>query len=144
LPIDVPLPDDDVLGVFDTCPSEQKTKLLALRNLIFEVAAETSGVGRIEETLKWGQPSYLTADTKSGSTLRIGPYKGSDIRFALFVHCQTDLISTIKDHYGDTFTYEGKRALIFNANEDVPEVPLRHCISMTLAYHLNKKKLSRT
>jgi hypothetical protein len=48
----------------------QRARLMALRDIIFEVAAATSGVGRLEETLKLGQPSYLTPETKSGTTLR--------------------------------------------------------------------------
>ena len=35
-----------------------------LRQLIFETAAATEVVGELEETLKWGEPSYLTPKTK--------------------------------------------------------------------------------
>ena len=51
-------------------PLQQLFKALALqatktfhqiRGLIFDVAKDhTDGVGRLEETLKWGEPSYLT------------------------------------------------------------------------------------
>ena len=140
MPVNIPEPGPEIHAVFDTCPSKLKLNLLALRNFIFEVAAETSGVGQIEETLKWGQPSYLTPETKSGSTIRIGPVRGCDTRFALYVHCQTDLIATFKDYYGDTFVYEGKRAVVFDVNEEFPEPALRHCISMALTYHLDRKK----
>jgi hypothetical protein len=43
--------------------------------------------------------------------------------------------------YGDTFTYEGNRGIIFKTNQDVPLAELGHCISMSLRYkkikHLN-------
>jgi hypothetical protein len=32
----------------------------------------TPGVGALHETLKWGQPAYLTPETRSGTTLRLG------------------------------------------------------------------------
>jgi len=39
--------------------------------MIFDVAKKTPGVGKLEEDLRWGQPSYLTLETGSGSTIRI-------------------------------------------------------------------------
>ncbi len=39
-----------------------------LRHLVLETASETEGVNKLEETLKWGEPSYLT---KNGSTIRM-------------------------------------------------------------------------
>lgn len=43
-----------VENVFAGYPSPVKSKLLALRKLIFATAKTTSGVGKLEETLKWG------------------------------------------------------------------------------------------
>ncbi len=70
--------DPAVEAVFSTYPKPIKAKLLALRRLIFDTAKTTSGVGALEETLKWGQPSYLTTETKSGSTIRIDRVKPAD------------------------------------------------------------------
>src|ERR1700730_3655825 len=64
--------DPAVDAAFGAYPKALRTRLLALRRLIFETAATTEGVGEREETLKWGQPSYLTPDTGSGSTIRLG------------------------------------------------------------------------
>ncbi len=47
-----------VADVFNNYPPEMRKKLLFLRALIFETAAELD-VGEIEETLKWGEPSYI-------------------------------------------------------------------------------------
>ena len=44
---------------------------MKLRQLIFDVAAKTKDVGQLEETLKWGEPAYLTSESKSGSLIRI-------------------------------------------------------------------------
>lgn len=40
-----------------------------LRELVIETAGETHGVDVLEETLKWGEPSFIT---KNGSTLLNG------------------------------------------------------------------------
>jgi hypothetical protein len=66
-------------AVFGAYPKPIKAKLLALRQLIFDTAKTTKGVGALEETLKWGQPSYLTTKTKSGSTIRIDRVKSAAI-----------------------------------------------------------------
>jgi hypothetical protein len=55
-------------AVFEAYPAPVKSRLLALRRLIFDTAKTTTGVGALEEALKWGQPSYLTTESKSGST----------------------------------------------------------------------------
>ena len=82
--------DARVAEVFAGYPGRTREKLLVLRCLILETAADTPGVGGLQETLKWGQPSYLTAESKSGTTVRIGPYGSSGSKHALYVHCQSD------------------------------------------------------
>ena len=67
--------DPTMEAVFDGYPRAVKAKLLALRRLIFDTAKTTKGVGTLEETLKWGQPSYRTTETRSGSTIRIDRVK---------------------------------------------------------------------
>ena len=59
----------EVTAVFNSYPQKVKAKLLFLRQLIFDTAESIEGVGEIEETLKWGEPSYLTPISKSGSTI---------------------------------------------------------------------------
>lgn len=45
-----------------------------------KTAASTDGGGPIEETLKWGDPAYVTSATKSGSTIRVVWKKAGDHR----------------------------------------------------------------
>lgn len=108
--------------------------------MIFETAARTDGVGEIEEALRWGQPSYLTPATGSGSTVRIGPVKGAEDRFALYVTCQTTLVSTFRSTYPDLFVYSGDRAIEFRAGDRLRREELGHCIALALRYHLDKKR----
>ena len=86
-------------AVFAAYPGPVKAKLLALRRLIFDTAKATKGVGALEETLKWGQPSYLTPESKSGSTIRIDQVKAEAGRYAVYFHCQTDLVETFRELY---------------------------------------------
>jgi hypothetical protein len=131
--------DPAVAAVFEAYPPEAKARLLRLRDLIFETAAGTDGVGALEETLKWGQPSYLTPETKSGSTIRIDRHKSGDGRTALFFHCQTHLVDTFREIFRDDLEFESNRAIVLGAGDALPEEALRHCIAMALTYHLNKK-----
>jgi hypothetical protein len=135
--------DPAVDAVFDSYPAPLKSRLLALRRLILETARTTPGVGALQETLKWGQPSYLTAETKSGSTVRIDQVKSAPDCYAIYFHCQIDLVATFRDLYPTEFTYGGNRSILLNARDRIPEPALRHCIALALTYHLNRRKAVR-
>lgn len=131
--------DADVKAAFAAWPADMKTSLLALRELIFDTAARTEGVGALHETLKWRQPSYLTLETGSGSTIRLDGIAKRPGKYALYFHCQSGLVDHFRELYPDRFKFEGKRALIFEAGGKLPEKPLRHCIVLALTHHLRKK-----
>jgi Domain of unknown function (DU1801) len=135
--------DPAVDAVFGAYPKPLKARLLALRRLILDTAAATKGVGALQETLRWGQPSYLTATTKSGSTIRIDRVKASVNQYAVYFHCQTDLVATFRELYPKELTTAGNRAIIFSADDDIPEAALRHCLGLALTYHLRKRKTQR-
>ena len=105
--------DPAVKAVFDAHPAAVRARLLKLRALIF-AAAKASDVGALTETLKWGQPAYLPKAARTGTTIRIDTLKGSDGKVAMFVPCQTTLIASFRERYGDQFVFEGKRAIIFS------------------------------
>lgn len=130
--------DPAVAAVFKAYPAGMRKRVLALRELVFDVAAKTEGVGPLTETLKWGQPSYLTEETKSGTTVRIDRLKKAD-GYALYVHCQSGLVPKFRALYPDTFRYEGKRALLFDTDAQLPLPELRHCIGLALTHHLRAK-----
>lgn len=129
-----PFSDPAVAAAFDAFPDEARPGLLAMRDLIFEVAAETDGVGALEETLKWGQPAYLTPETKSGSTIRLGaPQDGGA---ALYAHCQTTIISDFRGLFPDEFSYEGNRAVRFAEDDDLKPEALSLLIKSALTNHV--------
>lgn len=131
---------DEVALVFLAYPAKLRGRLVALRRLILKTAAKTQGVGAIEETLKWSQPSYLTAESKSGSTIRIDRVKTSDEKYAIYFHCQTDLVSTFRELYPEKFAFEGNRAIVLDAGKKTDEKALAHCIALALTYHVRKLK----
>jgi hypothetical protein len=128
-----------VFAVFDSYPKPVKAKLLALRKLILDTAKKTKGVGAIEEALKWGQPSYLTSESKSGSTIRIDQVKAVPDQYAVYFHCQTNLVETFRELYPD-FSYSGNRAILLDVKAKLPEAALRHCVALALTYHSSKRK----
>jgi hypothetical protein len=135
--------DPAVDAAFNAYPGPIRAKLLALRRLIFDTANATTGVGALEETLKWGQPSYLTTETKSGSTIRIDQVKSAANQYAVYFHCQTDLVETFRELYPTELSYGGNRSILLNAADQLPEPALRHCVALALTYHLNKRKAAR-
>ena len=137
------IPDPAIDAVFRAYPKPLRAKLLALRRLILDTARMTSGVGALQETLKWGQPSYLTAETKSGSTVRIDRVKSAANQYAVHFHCQTDLVETFRQLYPTELSYGGNRSILLNADDEVPEAALRHCVALALTYHLRKRKDGR-
>ena len=132
--------DRKVAAVFKAYPPALRSRLMALRELVFDIADSTAGVGPLTETLKWGQPSYLTQKTGSGSTVRIDRLKKVD-GYAIYFHCQSGLIEKFREIYPGTFRYEGKRAILFDEGERVPVRALRHCIGLALTHHARKKKV---
>jgi hypothetical protein len=128
-----------VQAAFEQYPRALKARLMALRQMIFDTAAGIDGVGPLEETLKWGQPSYLTTQTKAGSTIRLDRIKATEGQYALYFHCQTDLVDTFRSLYPTHMKYDGNRSIVFDANDDLPETELRHCLGLALTFHLRKR-----
>ena len=135
--------DARVAAVFKAYPPGLRPRLTALRELVFDTAAKTDGVGPLEETLKWGQPSYLTAESGSGTTIRIDRLKNRDDGYAIYFHCQSGLVDTFREIYPDTFAYEGNRAIVLAAKDRLPVRALGHCIALALTHHARKKTGSK-
>jgi Domain of unknown function (DU1801) len=135
--------DPAVDAVFRAYPGPLQSRLRALRRLIFDTAKATKGVGALRETLKWGQPSYLTPETKSGSTIRIDRDKSAPDRYAIYFHCQTDLVETFRELYPTELSFGGNRSILLDAGDAIPEAALRHCVALALTYHLNKRRAPR-
>lgn len=122
--------------VFNKYPDLVKEKLFNLRDLIIETANEIVEIKELEETLKWGEPSYLT---KHGSTVRIDWKSKTPNQYAIYFKCTSKLVPTFKTIYKDKFQFEGSRAIIFNIEDDIPTKELKDCIAAALMYHKVKQ-----
>jgi hypothetical protein len=67
--------------IFANYPDFVRDKMLFLRGLVIETAKETEGIDKLEETLKWGEPSYVT---KNGSTLRMDWKEKAPNQYAMY------------------------------------------------------------
>lgn len=124
----------EVKAAFDAMPEPARQGGLALRALVLDVARDTPEAGRVSEELRWGQPAYLTPETKAGTTLRIGCPKSGG--FALFVHCQTSLIERFRPIAPEGTRFDGTRAVLFERPEEVQPEALGLLIRAALTYHL--------
>jgi len=122
--------DLSVKQKFETYPENIYRLLSSVRELILTVA-EQDGILDLTESLKWGEPSYTS---KIGSTIRFDWKAKHPEKYCIYFNCKTSLIETFKEVYGDTFSYEGNRAITFKINQNLPFKELAHCISMSLRY----------
>jgi hypothetical protein len=128
-----------VREVFANYPDFVRDKMQHLRQLVIETAEETEGVSTLEETLKWGEPSFVT---KIGSTLRMDWKPKMPNQYALYFQCTSRLVDTFRFVYDDKFQYEGKRAIIFQLNQKIPIKELKECIKAALTYHKVKNLIT--
>jgi hypothetical protein len=128
-----------VSRAFDAFPAPIRRRLLDVRKLIFAAAKTDDAVGRLTETLKWGEPAYLTEQSGSGSTIRLGRVKGSDDHAAVLFNCKTTLIESFRERFPDAFEYRQNRALLLKVTGALPKQPLVVCLSLALTYHLGRR-----
>ncbi len=121
-----------VKDVFNNYPKQVQHKLLHLRELVLSTASEIDELDKLEETLKWGEPSYLT---KYGSTVRMDWKERNPGQYAIYFKCTSRLVPTFKTIYKNKFKFEGDRAIVFKLNDKIPAAELKHCIEMALTYH---------
>ncbi len=131
-------PPAAVQTAFDAYPLKPRRCLLQLRKLILDAAAKSPFAGPLTETLKWGEPSYLTERSKSGSTIRIGWKAASPDTYAMYLNCQTNLVDTYRTLFPE-LSYEGNRAVVFNVDEPLPAETVTACITLALHYHADKR-----
>jgi hypothetical protein len=113
-------------------PDVVRDKMLHLRKLVEETAEEVSEITELEETLKWGEPSFLTKD---GSTLRMDWKEKTPDQYQMYFKCTSRLVETFKIVFGNQFDYEKSRAIIFKLDQEVPTNEIKKCIKATLMYH---------
>lgn len=124
--------NQEVDQVFNKYPASVKRQMLELKNLIIDVAEQIEGLNSLEETLKWGEPSYIS---KHGSTIRMDWKSKTPDQYAIYFKCTSRLVPTFKSVYPEVFRYEGNRAITFQLDEQIPQSELKKCIKAALLYH---------
>lgn len=124
-----------VKSKFKSYPKHVSKKLSSLRQLIIDTADKTGSISELEETLKWGEPSYIAP---KGSTIRIDWKEKTPDQYAVYFKCTSKLVITFKEMYGDLFNYEKNRAILFSFEDKVPVKELQQCIKSALLYHTVK------
>lgn len=129
----------EILAAFEQVEPNARAVLLDIRALILETTNNSAEIGAIDETLKWGQPSYLPKKARIGSTLRLWVDK-DDGHPTLFVNCQTDLLDQIREIYPSQFRYGGARAVSLCGTLADVRAPVSHIILLVLTYHIRKAR----
>lgn len=124
--------------VFANYPDFVKGEMQYLRDLISKTANEIK-IETLHLTLKWGEPSFVT---KYGSTLRIDWKAKTPNQYAVYFQCSSRLVDTFRLVFSDKFKYEGKRAIVFQIGQKIPELELKECIKASLRYHKVKKLIT--
>ncbi len=119
---------------FDDYPAEARLRLEALRELLFDVAKDLD-INNIEETLKWGEPSY---SVKTGSPIRMDWKIKTPRNYYLYFHCQTKLVDTFRELYRQELEFQGNRAIVFDISKPLPEQAVKTCLEMALTYQQRK------
>jgi hypothetical protein len=120
----------EVQAKLDAYPEHITPFLLKIRELILDLAKEQNS-GDVEETLKWGEPSYLV---KNGSAVRFDWKPKFPEQYCLYFNCNTKLVETFRELYFDTLKFQGNRAIVLDINQPLPEQAIRHCLRLALEY----------
>ncbi|WP_121667244.1 DUF1801 domain-containing protein [Mesonia aquimarina] len=122
----------EVEKVYQGYPDCVRTQMKQLRKLIIDTAKEMEEITQLEESLKWGEPSFITP---IGSTIRIDWKEKQPDFYAIYFSCTSKLIPTFRLVYKDIFSFEGSRAIQFKLDEKIQKTALKKCITAALQYH---------
>ena len=131
----------NVFATIASYPKSARDAFLAIRAIVLRAAETNPAVGPLTETLKWGEPAYLTEASKSGSTLRLAWKPSSADHIAVLLNCRTTLVETMRSIYPNTFVYQGNRALLVPVAAPLPTDALEHCAKLAQTYHLKQKRI---
>lgn len=131
-----PFEEPAIERIFSNYEEPYKSKLLEIRDLIFKTAEKNPEVGKLTESIKWGQPTYSTLETKSGTPVRIDRFGDSEV--AIFFNCHTVLIDRFRELFSKELNFSKNRAIIIDPLQNLPIAQLEFCISSAFVYHKEK------
>ncbi|EAR10708.1 DUF1801 domain-containing protein [Reinekea blandensis] len=122
--------NSEISAIFNQYPPEARLRLEHLRSLFLNLRDEL-GLGEVEESLKWGEPSYTV---KGGSPVRMAWKAKHPDHVCLYFICTTPLVATFRELYRDKLTFEGNRTIVLPLSKPVPEAEVAHCLSLAMTY----------
>lgn len=125
-------PSEEVSSYYFNLTPVMFDKFMEIRNWIYELSEKDPRIGEIDECLKWGEPSFLTPKTISGSTVRIA--KVNEVEFALYFNCKTTIAKEIAVEFPD-WNCDGRRAVYFSVSKKLSKAKLTTCLKKALLYH---------
>ncbi len=105
----------DVAAFFDALDPPLRRQLLGVRGAILAAAAGLPNPVAVDETLKWGEPSYRLTGKGRGTAVRINHSASGEI--VLLFHCKTALVARIRERFGATLAYDSNRAVILRGDQ---------------------------
>lgn len=127
-----------LLALIAKWPDPARAALWTCRRL-FQQISKDSGVGPLDEALKWGHPSWRPLKPRTGSTLRLQWQPDQPDHMALYVDCKTDLAAQMSTLYPALPANDLRRRMAFRLDA-LPEQALSHLAQMTFSYHLSKRQ----
>ncbi len=118
-----------IRDVFMRVPDPARSGMLYLRDKLYEIAKTIPATKGLDESLKWGQPSYVPK-SGIGTPLRLGQ---TDEGFGLFVHCQTTVISEFASLTSNV-NIDGNRGVLFTSMDEVKGSNLEPMICHAMTY----------
>lgn len=125
----------EIQSVFNKYPASFRRKINTLRDLIFKTVTTLPEIEGIEESLKWGQPSYQSVKKGLSTPIRLHWLKSKPDQIGIYFHCQSSMIKKIKKEFPGKFEIEGKRALIFKESAPLELADLEKIFILALTYH---------
>lgn len=135
----IKFPSEEVSSYYFNLTAVMFDLFMEIRTWIYELSVADEKIGEIEECLKWGEPSFLTPKTKSGSTIRMA--KVNEFEFALYFNCNTTIAKEIAMEFPE-LNCDGRRALYLSVSKKLPKSKLIVCLKKALLYHKRKSDLS--
>ena len=127
-------------GITQTIASWSPDAQAACRSCaaLFDSVAAEAGIGALDNSLKWGQPSWRPIKPRTGATLRLGWSNAAPDTLSIYVDCKTNLAARFSDIY-PAIVNDGRRMISFSMPLDGQQTALRHLAAMTFTYHLRKR-----
>lgn len=132
--------DPGVGDYFDGLDEAARGYLLELRALVYSAAAGDPRIDPLSESLKWNSPSYAPAKPGVGTAVRLGEFDDSHV--AMFVHCQTTLVSDWREVFPD-LTFSKTRAVVLDPGAPLPTAALEQCVGDALTYKVSRPASGR-